>query len=316
MRAKRRNNLPNILTKMDCSYKNATALLPEVRDNLQQNVIPLVEKGIVPVITGYFGRTREGKVTTFGRNGSDYSAAVIAFGVNATHLEVWKDVDGFMSADPKIVQGSKRLDSLSYYEAAELSYFGAKVMHPRTVEPLAEKAIPLSIRNIHGLNNQCTLVSNRSYKRRNIIKSVTYNKEISVIKIKGSGVGYKPGIIAEIGRELFHMGINIFSVITSQTCINLLIDAKDSFKSYKSLNKLAGGVIEKVELEENIALIVVVGGGIQKKRGVAARVFSAVARENINVEMISSGASEVAYYFIVKSHDVRKAINAVHQEFF
>ncbi len=137
-----------------------------------------------------------------------------------------------------------------------------------------------------------------------------------MLRIHGAGVGYKPGIIAEIGRTLSKMDINIYSVITSQTCINLLVNRKDSLKSYESMKHLVGGVIEKVDLEDNISLIAVVGEGLLKRKGVAARVFTAVAEENINIEMISFGASEVAYYFIIQENDVERAINAIHKEFF
>ena len=300
----------------DKSFDNATALLPQVRKNLAQCVLPVVNTGIVPVITGYFGCTVEGKITTFGRNGSDYCAAVIADGIDASRLEIWKDVDGFMSADPRIVKDAKNIDRLSYYEAAELSYFGAKILYPRTVEPLIKKDIPLHIKNIYCPEREGTVIRNGSYERTKIVKSITYNREISVLRIHGPGVGYKPGIIAEIGRILSDTGINIYSVITSQTCINLLLDLSDSRRSYEALKKLAGGVIERIDREGNIALIAVVGNGLLKSKGVAAKVFSAVAEEKINVEMISSGASEVAYYFIVQKKDLDSAVRAVHREFF
>lgn len=300
----------------DESFENATALLPEVKDNLVLTVLPLINKGKVPVITGYFGCTHEGKVTTFGRNGSDYSAAVVAYGIGATLIEIWKEVDGFMSADPKIIKSAHRIDELSYYEAAELSYFGARVLHPRTVEPLSCINIPIHVRNLWKRENDATKILPRGYETEDVVKSVTYNKDISVLRIHGPGVGYKPGIIAEIGRILSDQGINIYSILTSQTCINLLIHIKESHRSLEAIQKLAGGVIEKVDLANDVALIAVVGEGLLERKGIAARVFQAVADEDINVEMISSGASEVASYFLVNKADVERAINAIHKEFF
>lgn len=300
----------------DESFENATALLPAVKDNLVLTVLPLINKGKVPVITGYFGCTHEGKVTTFGRNGSDYSAAVVAYGIGATLIEIWKEVDGFMSADPKIIKSAHRIDELSYYEAAELSYFGARVLHPRTVEPLSCINIPIHVRNLWKRENDATKILPRGYETEDVVKSVTYNKDISVLRIHGPGVGYKPGIIAEIGRILSDQGINIYSILTSQTCINLLIHIKESHRSLGAIQKLAGGVIEKVDLANDVALIAVVGEGLLERKGIAARVFQAVADEDINVEMISSGASEVASYFLVNKADVERAINAIHKEFF
>jgi len=258
----------NIGMVTDQSFENATALLPEVNWNLVKNVAPFVNDGIIPIITGYFGQSKEGKITTFGRNGSDYSAAVVANALDAKVLEIWKDVNGFMSTDPKIVKEAKNIDRLSYYEAAELSYFGAKILYPRTVEPLIAKGIPLHIKNLCDPGLRGTLIQNGSKELKNIVKSITYNRNISVLKIYGPGVGYKPGIIERISRV------------------------------------------------EEVALVSVVGKGLLKRHGVAAKVFSAVARENINVEMISSGASEVASYFIVLEKDLEQTIRAVHKEFF
>jgi len=320
IRDKGRDSLPlesdQIGLVTDDSFESATADLAETKENLERSVLPLVRKGISPVITGYFGCTKEGKITTFGRNGTDYSAAVIAHGLCADELEIWKDVDGFMSADPKIVDGAKKIDSLSYYEAAELSYFGAKILHPRTVEPVLNDKISICLKNLNAPNNDGSRLLKRSIERKGVIKSVTFNRDISVLKIRGPGVGYKPGVIAEIGNTLSDLGINIFSVITSQTCINLLLDSRDSLESYESIQALGDGVIEKVEREDDIALVSVVGEGLQNRRGIAARVFSVVAAEKINIEMISFGASEVAYYFIIKDDDVEKTINAIHSEFF
>jgi aspartate kinase len=258
----------------------------------------------------------EGKTTLFGRNSSDYSAAVIASGVKATSIEIWKDVDGFMSADPKIVPYSHLIHKLSYYEAAELSYFGAKILHPRTVNPLIKQSIPLFIRNFNEPDNEGTEIFSEEHEQETIIKSVTYNENISVLKIKGSGVGSKPGIISEIGRRLSQLGVNIYSIITSQTCINLLIDKKNSEISYNALKGMENGVIESVEHRDDEVVIAVVGIGIDRTPGLAAKLFNSVAQKNINIEMISLGASEVAIYFIVKQKDLEEAVKAIHDDFF
>jgi len=253
-------------------FENATAILNEVSRNLKAIVLPLIKKGVVPVITGYFGRTHDGRVTTFGRNGSDYSAAVIAYGIGSPLLEIWKDVDGFMSADPKIIKSPDKIDRLSYYEAAELSYFGASVMHPRTVEPLVDLGIPIRIKCLYEPKSKGTEVLPGGYESKDVVKSVTYNRQISVLRIHGSGVGFKPGIITEIGQLLSEREINIYSVITSQTCINLLVNKNDSRKSYESIKKIVGGVIERIDLEEGIAIIAVVGEGLLKKKNNGASI--------------------------------------------
>ena len=150
----------------------------------------------------------------------------------------------------------------------------------------------------------------------NVTLFITFNKEISVLKIQGAGVGYKPGIIAEVGYRLLQAGINIYSIITAQTCINLLLNRKDTRKAIQTLQSLEGGVIEKIEPIEHLALVAVVGEGMISTHGLAAKVLSAVADQAINVEMMSMGASEVAYYFIVEEKDVGKTVKSVHDRFF
>lgn len=295
---------------------NATANLPLIKENFKHSVIPVIKEGKIPVITGYFGCSEDGNITTFGSNGTDYSAAVVAHALDATSLEIWKDVDGFMTSDPKKVKEAHRIEQLSYYEAAELSYFGAHILHPRTVEPLYKPEIPIYIKNIYRPDSEGTCIGSKAMKHENIVKSVTYNSDIAVLRIYGAGVGYKPGIISNIGNTLSEKGINIYSIITSQTCINLLLDKQDSRESLKAINRLAGDIIGKVAVEEDIALIAVVGEGLLETKGLAAKVFSAVADEEINVEMISGGASKVAYYFIVKDSDVERALRAIHKKFF
>ncbi len=302
-----------IVTDTVCD--NATANLPQVKHNLQEKILPLMRRGVIPVITGFFGCTEKGKITSFGRNGSDYSASVVAYALDARELYIWKDVDGFMTADPKIIQESKHLESLSYYEAAELSYFGARILHPRTVEPLVGTNTRIYIRNIHA-KESVTLVEQKGIEEEHVIKSVTFNDRISILRIHGAGVGQKPGIIGEIGQSLAYASINIFSVLTSQTCINLLLDNSDAAKGIDALRHHVGGVIERIEIRNDIALIAVVGEGLLTRDGLAARVFSAVAAKSINVEMFAAGASDVAYYFVVAKSDLQSAISAVHNEFF
>lgn len=297
-------------------FDNATALMSETKINFQRSVVPLVRKGIIPVVTGFYGVNRRGKVTTFGRNGSDYSAAVIARVLHAEALELWKDVEGFMSADPEVVVDTVKIDTLSYPEAAELSYFGAKLIHPRSLEPLSEKAIPVRIANIHRPQAPPTTIFHSGPGDGAMIKSVTCNQQIAVIGIHGSGVGVKPGIIARIADRLARYLINITTIITSQTCINLILDSGDASLAMKVLKEIDDSVIENVVLKTHLALIAVVGDGLLSRVGVAASVFSAVSREQINIEMISAGASEVATYFIVKKNDVKRAVRAIHGEFF
>ena len=298
------------------AYENATADLAEFR----KAVVPIAEglfrSGSVPVITGFFGRTPEGKVSTFGRNGSDYSAAVVAAALDATALEVWKDVDAYMSADPDLVLNPAPVRRLSWDEAAELSYFGAKILHPRTFEPLTGKTVPIVIKSFLDPANPGTEILPRAFVDDEIVKSVTSNHRIALLRIHGPGVGFKPGVIGRIGRTLADAGINIYSVITSQTCINLLVDEADAGRSLERIRTMTNGIVQRVDLRDDIALVAVVGEGLLETPGVVARVLAAVSRAGINVEMMSTGASEVAAYIIVKRDRAAEAVNSIHRAFF
>jgi aspartate kinase len=300
----------------DDVVENATVDLPGFRRALKRLKPGLGRHDAVDVVTGFFGINPRGKVATFGRNGTDYSAAAVAAGLGASRLEIWKDVEGFMSADPKLEPQARKIDRLSYYEAAELSYFGARILHPRTLEPLHGLPITVEIKNLWHPDNPGTEVLPNGSVKNDVIKSVAFNPDIVLLRIHGPGVGYKPGIIGTIGHRLSALGINIYSIITSQTCINLLVDRKDAFRSHEALKTERGGVIERVDLEDGIVLVAAVGEGLLRQKGLAARIFSSVSKAGVNVEMISTGASEVASYFIVKRPDLEKTVHALHQEFF
>ncbi|MGY5879237.1 MAG: aspartate kinase [Candidatus Thorarchaeota archaeon] len=300
----------------DCAFENATVNMPTAKINLQERILPLIEEDIIPVVTGFFGCNDSGQPTSFGRNGSDYSAAIIAHCLNFPAIDIWKDVNGFMTSDPEFTESAVPITHLSYDEAAELSYFGAKILHPRTVEPLRGSNIVIRICNIRDPDGFCTTILPDGVAKEDVIKSVTCSSDISVLKVRGAGVGFRSGIIGEIGNRLSGIDINIYSVITSQTCINLLVDAKDAVKSRQVLEPLIGGVIERIDVRDDVALIAIVGEGVITTKGLAARVFSAVAEMGVNVEMFSAGASDVAYYFIVQQDDMDTAIQAVHKSFF
>ena len=300
----------------DGNLENATANLKAFRRNLERRSPDFLGGRAAPVVTGFFGVTAAGRIALFGRNGSDYSAAVVARVVEADELEIWKDVDGFMTADPKLVPQARKIDHLSVYEAAELSYFGAKILHPRTLEPLDGTRTAVRIKSLLDPCGTGTEISSEAREDENVVKSVTADDTIAVLRIHGPGVGYKPGVIGRVGRRLASRGVNIHAIITAQTCINLLLDKRDARRSLDTLRGLDVGVISRLDVEDDIVLIAVVGEGLLNRRGVAARIFSAVSQAGVNVEMISTGASEAAAYFIVRRAAGDAAIGAIHHEFF
>ncbi len=290
---------------------NYTKAAPSVQKQLSANK--------VYIVPGFYGVSESGKVTLLGRGGSDYSAASIARCINAESLDVWKDVDGFMTADPKLIKTSARISSLSYTEAAELSYFGAGILHPRTVEPLRKVDIPIRVMNIDDFSgeiNPRTIIHNDCTISDHVIKSVTYSNDFCILILRGAGVGMKKGVLAKVTNALDKADINIKSVITSQIAINLLLSVTDIQKANRIIENLELPTITEIQALKNLTTVAAVGEGILEQPGIAGRMFMALAKENINVRMIASGASPVATYCVLEHTNRDKAVMAIHQEFF
>lgn len=275
------------------------------------------------VVPGFYGVNHEGKTTLFGRGGSDYTAASIACCIEAASLDVWKDVDGFLSADPGTVSAPRSIAQLNYLEAAELSYFGAKILHPRTVEPLFNQDIPIRILNItrpeRGLVPY-TIINAQRKVTRDVVKSVTSTEDVAILKLHGPGVGFKSGILAQVTHTLDSHGINIKSVLTAQTAINILLARDHLEAAYQAVQEhhLAGVV--DVTRNDEVAIVAVVGDGVLDASDVgsaiASRALSAAIAHGVRVNLAAAGASEVAAYMLVHQEDRKKALQAVHREFF
>ncbi|MCG7844042.1 MAG: aspartate kinase [Methanomassiliicoccales archaeon] len=296
----------------DGQYGTATVNMEATGSNIRPKLMKTLQSGVTPVITGFFGRAPEGSVTVFGRNGSDYSAAAVANAMGASVLEIWKDVDGFMSVDPKIVPSARPIPHLSYDEAAELAYFGAKVVHPMTMEPARSGNIEIRVKNVFRPEAPGTAIGGSRKNGDQGIKSISCMKNLSLVKVFGEGTGYKLGVLADIAMLLRQAEINIYSVVTSLTCIAILVDKKDVAKAEKVLTESG----PRMETHGNFALMCIVGEGLGQHKGLASRVFNAVAKEGVNVGLISAGASLVAYHFTVDEADLEKATRAVHEELF
>lgn len=271
------------------------------------------------IVPGFYGISSDNRVTLLGRGGSDYSAAAIGRCIDAASVDLWKDVDGFMSADPRIVEKPVSVDSLTYREAAELSYFGAQILHPRTFGPLMDKQIPLRLFNIKkdsGNGAPLTVINNKLVIKDDVIKSVTFSDDFGILKLTGPGVGMKPGIMAKVTTRLHEGSINIKSIITAQTSINILLAREDLYKSCKMIKEMAFLTIVTVSCVDDISLIAVVGEGMLDCPGIASRVFGAVSRHKVNIMIISAGASGVATYFIIERKDREKTVRSIHEEFF
>jgi len=300
----------------DNTFGDATADVQKTRRVLQRHLKPLLAEGFILFIPGFFGISEDGDITTFGRGGSDYSAAVVAAAMKADTLEIWKDVAGFMTADPKFVPEAQLIPVLSYEEAAELAYFGAKILHPRTIEPIRSSGVRVAVKNTMDPEAAGSLIKARSPRPKNIVKSVAHDTDIGILKVHGSGVGARPGILGRVALQLTENNINIKSAVTSQTCISFLLAHKDLEAGRHALAPLRPKPYRRLEKVDDVALVSIVGEGLLRSKGIAARCFAAVAAHNINLEMISFGPSRVALYFLLRKKHLHQAVKAIHTTFF
>jgi aspartate kinase len=300
----------------DDNYGNATALLDETRQRLGPFLGRQAAAGHVSVLTGFFGLSQEGKTATFGRGGSDYSAAVVAHALDLPTVEVWKDIGGFMSADPKIVPEAFPLAALSYDEASELSYFGAKVLHPRSVQPARACGASIVLKNIFEPGTVGTRIGPDTVDRTGDVKSISFVRDLAALKVFGTGAGSQEGLLSHPATALANADIKVYTAATSQTCVAFLVDSDAVARAKRALGRLPAGIVDRIELLSHVSLICFVGEGLGFAEGIAARVFRAVADRGINVQLISAGASMVAYTFTVETKDLEQAVRAVHREFF
>ena len=294
---------------------NASVDLEKSKKSMQN----FFEEDTIYVVPGFYGISQQGLIRLLGRGGTDYSAAAISYCINASALDIWKDVDGFMTGDPKYVNDPSQVNHLSYLEAAELAYFGAGILHPRTVEPLQQSKIPICIFNVYkdGANSlPQTIIDEEVTVFPKVIKSLTFENQIGILCIKGPGVGFIPGILSEITKTLYHHSINISSVITSQISINLLISYDEIDEAKQLIKAINLHTVTEIIVKKDVSLVAVVGNGMTKAAGVAAKVFSAIAEEGINVLLSSLGASDVVTYFIVDKKDRERAICKLHDALF
>jgi aspartate kinase len=243
-----------------------------------------MEYGVVPVVTGFIGSTRDGVTTTLGRGGSDYSAAVLAAAIDAHELLIYTDVSGVMSADPRIVKDAKPLATISYAEAAELSYFGAKVIHPRTVLPAIEAGIPVRILNTFAPSEPGTTITSASASQDgSVVKATTSIGDLGLITVQGAGMSGVPGFAARV-----------FDTTAAERVSVMMISQSSS---------------------ENSICLAAVGEGMRGTPGVAARVFSALGKAGVNVVAIAQGSSELNISLVVMESDREKAVRLIHEEF-
>lgn len=294
----------------DANFGKAAPQEAAIEAKLTELVLPLIEAGKTPVMGGFIGSTAEGITTTLGRGGSDYTAALVGGGLHAGAIEIWTDVNGIMTTDPRIVPEALRVKTISFEEAAELAYFGAKVLHPATILPAVQKSIPVWVLNSRNAENEGTKITAVAPKCKSPFKSIAAKKKLTIIDIVASRMLMSHGYLKAVFDTLDKHKCVVDMVSTSEVSISLTVDSNERLPDVvEELSKIAD-----VKMEGNKALICMVGEDIRGHNGIAGQVFTAVS--HVNVRMISQGASEINMSFMIDEEDVEEAVRSLHKHFF
>lgn len=291
--------------------------LPAGETRIKTRLEPILEHS-VPVITGFMGCTEKGVVTTLGRSGSDYSATIIGAALDADEIWIWTDVDGIMTTDPRMVPKARVIPRISYIEVMELSYFGAKVMHSRSIEPAMQKGIPVWVKNTFNPGFPGTVIEGGELKDNRVVKAITYIDKVAAISITGAQMVGRPGVARHIFTLLAEHQINVMMISqgSSEANITLIIEAHQVRTAMDALKPLKERcVFRDITANEDVCAVAVVGSGMAGMAGTAGRTFSALGKAGINVRMISQGSSEVNISFVVRQEDGPKAVQILHDEF-
>jgi aspartate kinase len=293
----------------DGRHTQAAPNFAETYKRLAATIPPLAERRVV-VMGGFIGATLDGVTTTLGRGGSDFTAAIAGAGIGAEEIQIWTDVDGMLTADPRVFPGGHRVRVCSFAEAAELAYFGAKVLHPATVLPAVEKNIPVLILNSRRPSVEGTRITSEAVRSINVVKAIACKQNIVLVNIHSTRMLMAHGFLRHIFEIFDRYATPVDMLATTEVSVSLTVD--DSGKLGSIVEEL--GEFAEVSLENRQSIVSLVGENIRYTPGVAARVFKAV--EDINVRMISQGASLLNLSFVVATDDVKRAVEALHNEFF
>jgi bifunctional aspartokinase / homoserine dehydrogenase 1 len=324
----RDNNIPaefidsRPLIRTDAHFGEASVDFTVTNINIKEYLLPRLNKNIVPVVTGFIASTEDGLTTTLGRSGSDYTGSIVGAALGSEEIWIWTDVDGVMTADPRFVKGAKVLPQISYREAAEMSYFGAKVIHPKTMVPAIETGIPIRIKNTFNPSHPGTIISNTADTNGTIVKTVTSIDDLSLVAVEGNGMIGAPGISARIFSALARVQVNVMMIsqASSEHNVCMAIPQRDCNKAVAALraefeSDISRKAIDDIKVQDPVSIVAVVGEGMRGMRGVAGKTFSAVAAADISIVAIAQGSSELNISLVVEQAEAHKAVQAIHDAF-
>ena len=294
----------------DEEHTSAAPLMTETFAQSRSELLPVLESNVVPVLGGFIGATKQGTTTTLGRGGSDYTAALLGAALGASEIQIWTDVTGVLTADPRVVPEAQTIERLSYGEAAELAYFGAKVLHPKTIQPAIESSIPVRICNSRAPQEAGTLVGPQSETSPRTVKAIAHKTGVTTVQITSLRMLGAYGFLRAL-FEVFDRHRTVVDVVTtSEVSVSLSLDDASALPEIvKDLEQLG-----TVRVEKGRAIICVVGEGLRGTPGIAARVFSTIS--DINVTLISQGASSINFTFAIEEERVGEAVTRLHDAFF
>jgi bifunctional aspartokinase / homoserine dehydrogenase 1 len=292
------------------------------RSKSQERILPLLERGIVPVVTGFLGATPAGELTTLGRGGSDYSATILGAALDANEVIIWTDVDGVLTADPRLVPEAQTIPEISYREAAELAYFGAKVLHPKTLRPVVQAGIPVWIRNSFAPEKLGTKITPEGRSIGGGVKALTAIRDVTLISVGGPAIVGLPDVVGRTFSTTAEVRANVLliSQSSSQNDICFGVSSADADKTVEALRKefdhdLAHHKVEHIRVDPHIAIVAVVGQNMCGTPGIAGKTFAAMGKEGVNLIAIAQGSSETNISFVIAEQSVLPALRALHREF-
>lgn len=294
----------------DEEYGAAQPIWADTENLIQLELQPLIDADEIPVLGGFIAASKSGETTVLGRGGSDYSAALVGAALRAREIQIWTDVTGVLTCDPRVCSDARTIKTLSYEQAAELAYFGAKVLHPKTIQPAVDFSIPVRVCNSHKPSEQGTMILPQGETTKRAVKSIAHKTGITILRISSARMLGAYGFMSAL-FQIFERYRTVIDVIsTSEVSVSLTLDDAQSLEPIvRELERLG-----TVEIEPNMAVVCVVGESLRGTSGVAARIFSTVAE--VNISLISHGASSVNMTFVVDESEVTEVIKKLHAEFF
>ena len=294
----------------DARFGEASPLMDDTREAAQRVLLPLIERNLIPVMGGFIGRTREGATTTLGRGGSDYSAAIVGAAVRAKEIQIWTDVDGMMTCDPRLIPSARVIERISYVEAAELAWFGAKVLHPKTIAPAVAEGIPVRVLNTHNVTSAGTLVTEAGDDRAAGPRAVAVKRNATVVHMTSNKMLGAHGFLARLFAIFEQLEVSVDLITTSEVSVSVTIDEKHNLAQLIERLK----PVADVTVIENQAIVAIVGRDLMSDSVVAARAFEAL--RGIRVSMFSLGTSGLNLSIVVDNSDADRAVRAVHAALF